>query len=205
MSGKGKESEIVLKVLIIGDPNVGKTSFVQRYINNSFRGTYKWTIGVDFGLKLIQWSPTETIRLQLWDIAGQERYTSMTRVYYKDAFGCVIMCDITQKETIKSAALWKKDLDLKCMLPDSTPVPCILLANKNDLPSHHATDKELDTFCKEHNFLAWSNMSVKDNQMVKESMSYLLKEMMRKYHTNGSKDEFSSSVDLRQKTTHKCC
>ncbi|XP_036363408.1 ras-related protein Rab-7L1, partial [Octopus sinensis] len=164
------ETEILLKVLIIGDPNVGKTSFVQRYINNTFRGTYKWTIGVDFGLKLIQWSPTEAVKLQLWDIAGQERYTSMTRVYYKDAFGCVVMCDITQSQTFKSAALWKKDLDSKCTLSDNSPVPCILLANKDDLPIRSVSEKDLDAFCKEHNFLAWANISVKENHMIKESM-----------------------------------
>lgn len=206
----GKETEIVLKVLIIGDSNVGKTSFVQRYINNTFRGTYKWTIGVDFGLKVIQWSPTETIKLQLWDIAGQERYTSMTRVYYKDAFGCVVMCDITQRHTFKNAALWKKDLDQKCTLPDCTPVPCILLANKDDLPSHNVTEKDLDTFCKEHNFTAWANTSVKNNWLIKESMSYLLKEMMNKYKEvnkeNSQKTELTSSVDLQpQKAYYKCC
>ncbi|GAB1601298.1 ras-related protein Rab-7L1-like [Argonauta hians] len=205
------ETEILFKVLIIGDPNVGKTSFVQRYINNTFRGTYKWTIGVDFGLKLIQWSPTETLKLQLWDIAGQERYTSMTRVYYKDAFGCVVMCDITQSHTFESAALWKKDLDSKCCLSDSSPVPCILLANKDDLPFRSVSEEELDTFCKEHNFIAWANTSVKENRMIKESMDYLIDEMMNKHKQLDQEEcnlqtKHNSNVDLKEtKTSSSCC
>ena len=63
-------------------------------------------------------------------LAGQERFTSMTRVYYRDAHACIIMFDLTQRSTFLNASKWKKDLDSKCVLPDGTPVPCVLLANK---------------------------------------------------------------------------
>lgn len=63
-------SERLFKVIIIGDPTVGKTSFVQRYVQDSFRRDYKGTVGVDFALKILKWSDSETIKLQLWDIAG---------------------------------------------------------------------------------------------------------------------------------------
>ena len=58
------------KVLLIGDPNVGKTSFVQRYANDSFRPDYKGTVGVDFALKVLKVSNDTLVKLQLWDIAG---------------------------------------------------------------------------------------------------------------------------------------
>ena len=64
-------SERLFKVIIIGDPTVGKTSFVQRYVQDTFRRDYKGTVGVDFALKILKWSETETIKLQLWDIAGE--------------------------------------------------------------------------------------------------------------------------------------
>uniref|UniRef100_A0A674IIT9 Uncharacterized protein n=1 Tax=Terrapene triunguis TaxID=2587831 RepID=A0A674IIT9_9SAUR len=60
----------MFKVLIIGDATVGKTSLVQRYANDSFNKHYKSTVGVDFALKVVQWSESETVRLQLWDIAA---------------------------------------------------------------------------------------------------------------------------------------
>lgn len=64
--------EKLFKVIIIGDPTVGKTSFVQRYVQNSFKRDYKGTVGVDFALKILKWSETQTIKLQLWDIAGMD-------------------------------------------------------------------------------------------------------------------------------------
>ncbi|KAJ7404076.1 hypothetical protein WISP_147601 [Willisornis vidua] len=59
----------MFKVLVVGDATVGKTSLVQRYANDSFNRHYKSTVGVDFALKVVQWSESETVRLQLWDIA----------------------------------------------------------------------------------------------------------------------------------------
>lgn len=64
--------EKLFKVIIIGDPTVGKTSFVQRYVQNSYKRDYKGTVGVDFALKVVKWSETQTVKLQLWDIAGKE-------------------------------------------------------------------------------------------------------------------------------------
>jgi Ras-related protein Rab-7L1 len=58
------------KVLLIGDPNVGKTSFVQRYANNAFSQDYKGTVGVDFALKVLRVSGDTLVKLQLWDVAG---------------------------------------------------------------------------------------------------------------------------------------
>jgi len=62
--------EKLFKVIIIGDPTVGKTAFVKRYVQNAFTRQYKGTVGVDFALKIVKVSDTETIKLQLWDIAG---------------------------------------------------------------------------------------------------------------------------------------
>lgn len=62
--------EKLFKVIVIGDPTVGKTAFVQRYVSNVFKREFKGTVGVDFSLKLLSYSEFETIKLQLWDIAG---------------------------------------------------------------------------------------------------------------------------------------
>ena len=66
----------------------------------------------------------------LKDIAGQERFGNMTRVYYKDAVGCIIVFDVTRASTFDAVSKWKADLDNKVQLPDGSRVPCILLANK---------------------------------------------------------------------------
>uniref|UniRef100_A0A674JBT5 Uncharacterized protein n=1 Tax=Terrapene triunguis TaxID=2587831 RepID=A0A674JBT5_9SAUR len=65
--------------------------------------------------------------------AGQERFTSMTRLYYREASACIIMFDVTNFSTFSSSQRWKQDLDSKLTLPDGSPVPCLLLANKPGL------------------------------------------------------------------------
>ncbi|KAJ7331719.1 hypothetical protein JRQ81_013899 [Phrynocephalus forsythii] len=168
----------MFKVLIIGDATVGKTSLVQRYANDSFNKHYKSTVGVDFALKVVQWSEAETVRLQLWDIAGQERFTSMTRLYYKEASSCVIMFDVTSMSTFTSCQKWKQDLDSKLRLPDGSPVPCLLLANKCDLYPWSVTREEIDRFSKENGFTGWTETSVKENKNVNEAMRVLIEKMM---------------------------
>lgn len=118
------------KVLVIGDLGTGKTSIIKRYVHQFFSKHYRATIGVDFALKVINWDDDTLIRLQLWDIAGQERYGNMTRVYYKEAVGAFIVFDVTRVQTFESVANWKNDLDSKVQLPDGSPIPCVLLANK---------------------------------------------------------------------------
>ena len=61
---------------------------------------------------------------------GQERFASMTRVYYRNADAAVIMFDLTNRKTFENAAMWKSDLDSKCLLPNGDTIPCLLLANK---------------------------------------------------------------------------
>ncbi|XP_023325917.1 ras-related protein Rab-7L1 isoform X2 [Eurytemora carolleeae] len=104
------------KVLVIGDPGVGKTSFVHRYTANAFRSDYRGTVGVDFALKVLELPGNTRVRLQLWDIAGQERFTWMTRVYFKESQGCIIMLDLTSKKSLESVRKWKADLDSKVSL-----------------------------------------------------------------------------------------
>lgn len=65
-------AEKLFKVIVVGDPTVGKTSFVQRYVQNSYKKDYKGTVGVDFALKVVKWSETQNVKLQLWDVAGKK-------------------------------------------------------------------------------------------------------------------------------------
>ncbi|XP_040911387.1 ras-related protein Rab-7L1-like [Toxotes jaculatrix] len=171
-------TEHLLKILIVGDGNVGKSSFVNRYVNGQFNKTYKMTVGVDFSVKLLHWSNKEKVRLQLWDVAGQERFISMTRIYYKGALGCVVMFDVTCSSSFLSCREWKQDLDNKAMLPNGDPVPCILLANKCDLAQRVVSADSIDRFSKANGFVTWMETSVKENKNVGEAMRRLVQEIL---------------------------
>lgn len=80
---------------------------------------------------MLQWDQDIVVRLQLWDIAGQERFGHMTRVYYKEAVGALVVFDVQRVSTFEAVTKWKNDIDAKVVLqPDGRPIPVVLLANK---------------------------------------------------------------------------
>jgi Ras-related protein Rab-32 len=117
-AGSGSVKEYLFKVLVVGDIGTGKTSIIKRYVHSIFSNHYKATIGVDFALKMINLDNETVVRLQLWDIAGQERFGNMTRVYYKEALGALIVFDVTRVSTFEAVQKWKNDIDSKVLGPD---------------------------------------------------------------------------------------
>jgi len=146
----------------------------------------KSTIGVDFGLKVINYDDDTTIRLQLWDIAGQERFGSMTRVYYKEALGALVVYDIARPPTFESVTKWKKDLDEKVALPEvlgGGPIPVVLLANKCDLLTEdkiRKAESDLNKFCEVHGFCKWFYTSAKENKNIDEAARHLASEILER-------------------------
>jgi len=124
-------TEYLYKVLVVGDIGTGKTSIIKRFVHNIFSMHYKSTIGVDFALKVINWDANTIVRLQLWDIAGQERFGNMTRVYYKEAVGAMVVFDVTRVGTFDAVAKWKNDIDCKVTLPpDDRPIPVVFASKQ---------------------------------------------------------------------------
>jgi Ras-related protein Rab-32 len=100
----------------------------------------------------------------------------MTRVYYKEAVGAFIVFDCARIATFDAVTKWKQDLDSKVQLPDGSPIPCILLANKCDQPKQGlcAMPAKMDEFCKENGFVTWFETSAKENTNIDESAKALV-------------------------------
>ncbi|XP_072314957.1 ras-related protein Rab-38 [Eucyclogobius newberryi] len=173
------QQERLLKVLVIGDLGVGKTSVIKRYVHQVFSQHYRATIGVDFALKVLQWDKA-VVRLQLWDIAGQERYGHMTRVYYREAVGALVVFDMTRLSTFQAVLKWKGDLDSKVALSNGRPVPAVLLANKCDQRGLGLCSKvpKLERFSQQYGFVGWFETSAKDNTNIDCAVSCLVKHIM---------------------------
>eukprot|EP01114_Cavostelium_apophysatum_P004177 TRINITY_DN14356_c0_g1_i1.p1 TRINITY_DN14356_c0_g1~~TRINITY_DN14356_c0_g1_i1.p1 ORF type:complete len:221 (+),score=19.98 TRINITY_DN14356_c0_g1_i1:110-772(+) len=185
MSGTEQDdgvTEHLFKLLVVGDIGTGKTSIIKRYVHNIFSMHYKSTIGVEFALKVINWDPKTEIRLQLWDIAGQERFGNMTRVYYKEAVGAMVVFDITRIQTFEAAAKWKSDIDSKVTVGlEENPIPVILLANKIDLASKDGwmkSSSQMDQYCAENNFAGWFETSAKDNVGIDKAAKFLISKIL---------------------------
>ncbi|CAG00459.1 unnamed protein product, partial [Tetraodon nigroviridis] len=175
---QGLRKEHLFKVLVIGDLGVGKTSIIRRYVHQAYSNNYRATIGVDFAMKVLNWD-SETVRLQLWDIAGQERFGNMTRVYYREAMGAFIVFDVTRHTTFEAVTKWKEDLDSKLMLADGQSIAMVLLANKCDQGRELTNNAiKMDQFCKDHGFLGWFETSAKDNLNINDAANFLVKHMM---------------------------
>ncbi|KAG9265277.1 ras-related protein Rab-38 [Astyanax mexicanus] len=174
-----QQKEHLYKILVIGDLGVGKSSIIKRYVHHNFSPNYRATIGVDFALKVLNLDQ-ETVRLQLWDIAGQERFGNMTRVYYREAMGAFIVFDVTRPSTFEAVTKWKEDLDAKLSQSSGKQVPTVLLANKCDQGSDVLTNNgiQMERFCRENGFLGWFETSAKENINIDEAADCLVKHIL---------------------------
>ena len=183
------------KVIVIGEIDTGKSALVRRYVHNFYSDNYNATVGVDFRLKIIPFNDDLEVRLQLWDIAGQERFSSMTRAYYRGTMGAIVVYDQTNAYTYRSAVdRWKRDLDAKCCLPGNRPVPAILVGNKCDLipDKNMPDDLEISRDVQEHGFVPkWYKTSAKTGKNVNDAMSLIVKYIM-------AMDDWSSPADQNQ-------
>eukprot|EP00700_Malawimonas_jakobiformis_P003548 EC726355.1.p1 GENE.EC726355.1~~EC726355.1.p1 ORF type:complete len:208 (+),score=22.71 EC726355.1:74-697(+) len=169
--------EIVFKVIVVGDSGCGKTSIVRQYVDRVFSAQYQASIGLHFAQKSIVLDDTKLVKLQLWDIAGQDRFREMAHVYYKNAVGGVVVCDVTRPKTVEGARVWRQDISSK--LGD---IPVMLLANKVDLldQTHMKELSEvMDTFCKENAFFSWHYTSAKDDVNLSSAFTQLTRQLLK--------------------------
>ena len=87
-----------LKIIVIGNSGTGKTSFVNKWTKNIFSDTYKATIVSEFGFKIFE-KDGKLYRIQLWDLAGQDKNAMVTKIFAKDSHGCIVMADATNLQT----------------------------------------------------------------------------------------------------------
>ncbi len=190
--------EYLFKVVVVGDVGSGKTSIIRRYVHDVFSDAYKTTIGVDFAIKILQRS--SDIRLQLWDIAGQERFGNLTSVYSREAKGAVIVYDLSKNAD--SVLKWKKDIDDKV----NVKIPVVLFANKSDLV-HEIESEKLDRFCIEHGFIGWVSTSARLNTGISEGIDKLVDKMIE----NAPPEAIAQEEDVvrfegfNEKDEKRCC
>ncbi|XP_058804053.1 ras-related protein Rab-32 isoform X2 [Phymastichus coffea] len=198
------KKEHLFKILVIGELGAGKTSIIKRYVHQFFSQHYRATIGVDFALKVLNWDAKNIIRLQLWDIAGQERFGNMTRVYYKEAVGAFIVFDVTRSTTLDAVVKWKQDLDSKVQLPDGTPIPCILLANKCDQQKDGSliSSNRIEEYCKENNFVGWFETSAKENINIEQAATFLVDKILQNDQLV-KKNFFQEQIDREKISLHQ--
>mmetsp|Transcript_1958 Transcript_1958/g.2815 ORF Transcript_1958/g.2815 Transcript_1958/m.2815 type:complete len:211 (-) Transcript_1958:500-1132(-) len=208
------DDDLLLKVLVVGDVAVGKTSIIQRYTNDTFRNDYKTTIGVEFALKPIE-VDDKCVNIQLWDIAGQDRFIGLLRNFYRNASAAIVVYDITSPKTLQNAVKWKADIDKKVRLPDGGVIPCILLGNKSDLRETEGVtfvDPEYAMeLAKKSGFIGCMETSAKTGANVGRACKGLVKKVITSMKNNQPAKTViqDSNIKLKDRSKKKadssCC
>lgn len=207
--------EQLLKVLILGDTNVGKTNFLLRFTENNFVENHITTIGFDYKSSVItippekyedksSETPSRTIKLQIWDTAGQERFMSVTKNLLLRVQGIIIMYDITAKSSFENVKRWISSIKENT----NEKMPIVIVGNKLDLEANREISYEkghslaVEYGIQDHFFEA----SAKQNINVKEVFIDLTKEVLK---INGKFEENKNLKIRKQEETEKkkskCC
>jgi len=155
----------VLKVIILGDTGVGKTSIANRYVNNTFTNTYKATIGADIFQKSLYIEDTQ-IFLTIWDTAGQERFQSLGPGYFRGADACILVYDTTNAKSFESLKRWRSEF-IQTARPDQPDIfPFLVLGNKSDLHNKRQNRREdVDGWCKEFKMVNFETSALNGNKV----------------------------------------
>ena len=140
--------DLLYKIVIIGDTNVGKSNILSRYLTNEFTSNTKSTVGVELGIKFLKIKNTST-KIQIWDTAGQERYQAITSSYFRGSDGCFIVYDITNETSFNNIEKWFDKIHEE----NDKEIPVIIVGNKCDLenerkiPTEKAKEKAQNLKC----------------------------------------------------------
>ena len=167
-----------LKLIVIGCSGAGKTSFVQRWIKDEFEKLYKPTIVTEFQYKIFE-CRGNCYRIQLWDIGGQDKTPTMAKIFTRDSHGCIVVNDVTKKETFEETMKWKKIVKDESAFIDGNKLPFILIQNKIDLIKNDENflnfiTNETKKLAEDKDFIGIYMTSVKENINVEEPISFLI-------------------------------
>ena len=161
-------TELNIRLLLVGDSCVGKTSLLLQYTDNVFLVQHNATIGIEYKVKNIEYKGFN-VKLQIWDTAGQERFHCITNNYFHTADGIFFIYDITNQNSFEGVKKWIKESENLGNFSKK-----LLIGNKCDLEDIRSiTKEELDEYCKEKN-ISYLETSAKDNINLKEAFNKII-------------------------------
>ncbi len=190
-----------IKIMVIGETKVGKTSLIKKYTKDVFGGAYLSTVGIDFQEKIIN-IDGKSVMLQIWDTAGQERFRNIAKNYFHSSDGFLLLYDITCRDSFEKISFWHEQIKINS--PQNTK--WMLIGNKCDLEENRTVDKsEGENYSKEYN-INFSETSAKDGINVNEVFQTLINEIIKEIKKHGRKKR--ASKVLKKDTSSKkkkCC
>ena len=205
-----------IKIMLLGDSSVGKTSIIKRYCKNQYSNSFISTIGVDFETKYINIDfktkyikiGEYSVKVLIWDTAGQEKFRNIAKQYYKGANGVLLIYDVTNKKSFERIAYWMNELKDNNQINE---IDICLVGNKIDLEGRVITREEGEKFALD-NDIKYFEVSAKTSEGIEELFTSVTKGAVDKIfqankEDNDDKKQIFEYLDNRshRKKKKKCC
>ncbi|KAF7513103.1 hypothetical protein GJ744_011369 [Endocarpon pusillum] len=192
--------KVLLKVIILGDSGVGKTSLMNQYVNKKFSTSYKATIGADFLTKEVT-VDDRIVTMQLWDTAGQERFQSLGVAFYRGADCCVLVYDVNTPKSFETLDSWRDEFLIQASPRDPESFPFVVLGNKVDVGDDRRaiSTKRAMTYCQSRSGIPYFEVSAKDNTNVEQAFEVVARNALameeQEEYGGGFEDPIDISLD----------
>ena len=193
-----KDSDITIKLLLIGNAYVGKTLIVQKFIDNTFSKSTVSTIGVDLQSKVIDINGKK-VKYLIWDTAGEDRMKTMTYSYYRGCHVILVVFDVTERKSFQNVTTWVECIDKFA----KSNVLRILVGNKTDLEDKRVVSTEEGKELAAQNGLKYYEISALKITGLHEMFEDVAKEYVEIYEQKAYKNFQLKKIDYPKK--RKCC
>lgn len=197
----------LLKVILLGDGGVGKSSLMNRYVTNKFDSHLFHTIGVEFLNKELE-VDGRRVTLQIWDTAGQERFRSLRTPFYRGSDCCLLTFSLDDGQSFQNLANWKKEFTYYADIKDPDSFPFVVLGNKLDIPERQVSGEDARKWCRENGGHPYFETSARDATNVASAFE----EAVRRIQMTDDRDGHlistdTNTVDLQRKSQaqNSCC
>lgn len=187
-----------IKLLTLGNSLVGKSSLIARFIENKFFDSYISTIGIDFFKKKVEIGHNE-IDLQIYDSAGQEKYKSISKQYYHNSEGILLVFDLTSQESFVALDEWIEDLEKV-----EKDLPIVLVGNKSDLDDRDVSEEEINKIINDKKF-DYFETSALNGSNVNEAFMKLTELVIKHKKSRRNTRKGMSIHALNNPNNKKCC
>ena len=205
------ENNLLIKIVVIGDVNVGKTNIIRRIIGEEFK-EMEATIGVEFMYLKVkdvdQEDPNRTLSIQIWDTSGAERYKAITTTHIRGADGAYIVYDISNESSFNHLNYW-----YNCIKDAAdNDIIIFLIGNKSDLIYEEGRDvkkKDAIDFANKYKLQGYAECSAKNNENILETFKDFYNMIYNK-NKNKIKEKNKMKLDLMKpkkndKNKNSCC
>ena len=165
-----------LKVIVVGDGNVGKTSMLRRYVKGTYTEQYKKTIGAEYLEKeVFVKDRNQSVTLMLWDTAGQEVFNALTSAYYRGAAAAVFAFSTIDRDSFMNVAKWRQKVEAQC----GTSIVMVMVQTKFDLMNEAAVSKEEAEGLAAKMKIPFFRVSTKDDFNVTQLFDFVANECLK--------------------------